>query len=143
MEKKIMMKSLAIATAAVAFGGAALLTPHTSAQAASPAAKSQEIVVAAAFGGHGKANRHRKPSRVQAVGISRGALVPYFLKKANAQRKAISSWRSKVSRTYGARYANWSRAVGKSTRCSRAGISVTCRVSAVPNTPFRRFGALN
>lgn len=140
----IMMKSLAIATAAVAFGGAALLGTYTPAQAASPAAKSQEIVVAAAFGGHGKASRHhRRASRVQAVGMSRGAFIPYFVKKASAQRKAISSWRSKVSRTYGSQFANWNRATAKSTTCSRAGIAVTCRVSAVPHTPFRRFGMLN
>jgi len=140
----IMMKSLAIATAAVAFGGAALLGTYTPAQAASPAVKSGEIVVAAAFGGHGKVlKHHRKPSRVQAVGISRGAFLPYIFKKTAAQRKAISSWQSKVSRTYGSQYASWSRAIGKSTNCSRAGTAVTCRVSAVPSTPFRRFGMLN
>lgn len=138
-----MMKSLAIATAAVAFGGAALLGPHAPAQAASPAVKSQEIVVAAAFGGHGKANRHHRPSRVQAVGVSRGAFIPHFFKKATAERKAISHWRSMVSRRYGTSYANWNRALDKSARCSRAGVTVTCRVSAVPRTPFQRFGSLN
>lgn len=137
-----MMKSLAIATAAIAFSGAALLADAAPVQAAAPAAKNAEMTVAARFGRPGKVQRHRNPSRVQASAVARGALIPYFLKKATAQRKAISSWNVKVRRMYGAGYASWSRAKAKSTHCSRAGIAVSCRVSAIPSTPFRRFGML-
>lgn len=139
-----MMKSLAIATAAVAFSGAALLGTPTPAQAAAPSAKNAEIVVAAAFGGQNHAQRHRKPSRVHASGVARGGvLVPYFLKKAKAQQTAINNWNAKVRRTYGSQYANWNRATAKTTSCNRAGTAVSCRVSAVPSTPYRRFGMLN
>ena len=129
-----MMKSLAIATAAVALGGAALLGTYSPAQAASPVVNNHEIVLAAASGKYNNAHRHRRPSRVHALGMSRGVLVPYFVKKATAERKAISAWRAKVSRMYGSQYANWNRALGKSTTCSRAGAAVSCRVSAVPST---------
>ncbi len=138
-----MMKSLAIATAAIAFSGAALLADSAPVQAATPTAKNTEITVAARFGGPGKVNRHRKPSRVQASAVSRGALLPYVIKKATAQRKAINNWNAKVRRMYGPQYASWSRAKAKSTTCNRVAKSVTCRVSAIPSTPFRRFGMLS
>jgi len=130
-----MMKSLAIATAAIAFSGAALLADTAPVQAATPAAKNAEISVAARF--------HRNPSRVQASAVTRGALLPYVIKKASAQRKAINNWNAKVWRMYGPQYASWSRAKAKSTTCNRVASAVTCRVSAVPNSSLRRYGMLN
>lgn len=135
-----MMKSLTIATAAIALGGAALFASMP-AQAAADA-KGSGVIIEARYGGPAHA-KHRKVSRVTASGVARGALVPYFLKKAKAQRDAINNWSAKVRRMYGAQYANWSRADAKSTTCNRAGTAVTCRVSAIPDSPYRRFGMLN
>ena len=137
-----MMKTLAIATAAIALSGAALLA-NGPANAATNAKSSSHIVEARA-GGPAHVQRHRKPARVHASGVARGGvLVPYVLKKAKAQRQAISNWNAKVRRTFGASYANWNRANAKSTNCSRVGAAVSCQVSAVPSTPYRRFGMLN
>jgi len=138
-----MMRTLAIATAAIALSGAAFVATGP-ATAATTSAKSSSIIVEARLGGHGHVQRHRKPARVQASGIARGGVfVPYFVKKAKAQQKAISNWRSKVTRMYGSQSANWNRAQAKSTSCSRTGAAVSCRVSAVPSTAYRRFGMLN
>ena len=133
-----MMKKLALAAAALALGGTALLVSGP-ASAASPG-KGSGIIVEARYDGPGYAQRHRKPARVQASGISRGVLLPYAIKKARAQREAVSNWNAKVRSMYGARYANWNRASAKSTSCSRTGAAVSCRVSAVPNAP--RYGML-
>lgn len=136
-----MMKSLAIATAAIALGGTALLV-SVPAHAATDA-KSAGVIVEARFGGPVHA-KHRKPARVHASGVARGGVfVPYFVKKAKAQREAISNWSAKVRHVYGPRYASWTRAHAKSTSCSRAGAAVACRVSAVPSTPNWRFGMLD
>jgi hypothetical protein len=137
-----MMKTLAIATAAIALSGAALLV-NGPANAATNS-KSSSYIVEARAGGPAHVQRHRKPARVHASGVTRGGvLVPYVLMKAKAQRQAISNWNAKVRRTYGASYANWNRANAKSTNCNRVGATVSCRVSAVPSTPYRRFGMLN
>lgn len=137
-----MMKTLAIATAAIALGGTALLA--TAPANAAPTAKDAGIYVEARLGGPAKNQHYRKASRVHASGVSRNrVLVPYFLEKAKAQREAISNWSQKVSRMYGSQYASWSRAQGKTTSCTRSIGVVSCRVSAVPATPYRRFGMLN
>ncbi|MCL4765897.1 MAG: hypothetical protein KJZ80_06690 [Hyphomicrobiaceae bacterium] len=137
-----MMKTLAIATAAIALGGTALLA--TAPANAATTAKSAGVIVEARLGGPAHIQRHRRTSRVHAAGVSRNrVLVPYFLEKAKAQRQAISNWSQKVSRMYGSQYASWARAQGKSTSCSRSIGTVSCRVSAVPSTPYRRFGMLN
>ena len=137
-----MMKSLAIATAAIALGGSALLASMPAEAAAN--AKGSGIIVEARYGGPAANKHQRKPARVAATGTARGGVfVPYVLKKAKAQREAINNWSAKVKRTYGAQYASWSRANAKSTSCNRSGTAVTCRVSAVPNTPYRRYGMLN
>jgi hypothetical protein len=130
-----MMKSLAIATATIAFSGAVLLADSAPVQAATAAAKNAEISVAARI--------HRNPSRVQASAVSRGVLLPYVIKKATAQRKAINNWNAKVRRMYGPQYASWNRAKAKSTTCNRVASAVTCRVSAIPTSNFRRYGMLN
>ncbi len=102
----MMLKTTAALAVAIAFSGAALFTEPASAA-----------------------------SRVQASGIATsGKLIPYFVKKAKAQRVAISNWNSRVTRIYGSRYANWTRATGKSTTCSKlSSTRVTCKVSAVPH----------
>lgn len=130
-----MLKSLTIAAAAaVALSGAALVT--TSPASAAATAKNSGYSVQA------KVLHHRKMPRVQATGVARGGvLIPYVLKKAKAQRDAISNWNAKVRRAYGAQYANWNRASAKSTSCTRVATAVSCRVSAIPSGP--RYGMLN
>ena len=137
-----MMKSLTIATAALVLGGTALFASMPAEAAANT--KGSGVIIEARLGGPGPAHvKNRKPSRVAATGVARGALLPYFLKKAQAQRKAINNWSAKVRLMYGSQYASWSRANAKSTSCNRLGSTVTCRVSAVPHSPYRRFGMLN
>ncbi len=137
-----MMKTLAVATAAIALSSAALLA--TSPANAAATARSSSHIVEARLGGPAHVQRHRRPARVHASAVVRnGVFVPYFVKKAKAQQQAISNWRLKVSRLYGSQSANWSRAQAKSTSCTRSGSAVSCRVSAVPSTPYRRFGMLN
>lgn len=101
----MMLKTIAAAAAAIAFSGAFLFVDPASAA-----------------------------SRVQATGVATsGKLVPYFVKKAKAERSAIQNWNSRVTRVYGHRYANWHRASAKNTTCNRiSSTSVSCRVSAVP-----------
>lgn len=136
-----MFKTLTIATAAIALGGTALLASMPADAATS--AKSSGVIIEARYGGPAHA-KYRKPARVAATGVARGGVfVPYILKKAKAQREAINNWSSKVRRMYGPQYASWNRANAKSTSCNRAGTAVTCRVSAVPDAPFRRYGMLN
>jgi hypothetical protein len=136
----IMMKSLTIATAALALGGTALFASMPAEAAAS--AKSSGVIIEARLGGPAHV-KFRKPSRVSATGVARGALLPYFLKKAQAQRKAINNWSAKVRLMYGSQYASWSRANAKSTSCNRLGTAVTCRVSAIPDSPYKRYGLLD
>jgi len=133
-----MMKSLTIATAAIALGGTALFASMP----AQAAAKGSGVIIEAKYGAPSH-SKYKKVSRVSATGVARGVLIPYVLKKAKAQRDAINNWSAKVRRMYGAQYANWSRADAKSTTCNRAGTAVTCRVSAIPDSPYRRFGMLN
>ncbi|MGE8942276.1 hypothetical protein ACO2I3_10225 [Leptospira interrogans] len=101
----MMLKTIAAAAAAIAFSGAALLADPASAA-----------------------------SRVQATGVATsGKLVPYFLKKAKAERTAVQNWNSRVTRIYGHRFANWNQATAKNTTCNRVSSTrVSCRVSAVP-----------
>ena len=132
-----MMKTLTIAAAAVALGGTALLGTMP----AEAATKGSGVIIEAKYGG--PAYEHKKLSRVSATGVARGVLIPYVLKKAKAQREAINNWSAKVRRMYGPQYASWARADAKSTSCSRIGTAVTCRVSAIPDSPYRRYGALN
>jgi len=135
-----MLKTLTIATAAFALGGTALLASLPAEAATS--AKNSGVIIEARYGG--PAVKHRKPARVAASGTARGGVfMPYILKKAKAQREAINNWSSKVRSMYGSQYASWSRADAKSTSCSRSGTAVTWRVSAVPDSPYRRFGMLN
>lgn len=137
----MLLKSLAVAAAAVAFGGAALI--NTAPAGAATTAKGSTHVAEARYGGPPEAQRHRRPSRVQASGVARGAiLVPYFVKKARAQREAIENWSSKVAGIYGSQYASWSQAQGKTTSCGRIAGGASCRVSAVPGRGYGRFGHL-
>ncbi len=103
----MLLKSTAALAAVIAFGGAALLS-------VAPA---------------------NAASRVQATGIATsGKLVPYVIKKARAERAAVQNWNSRVTRIYGARFANWNRATNKATSCSRNTLTrVQCTVSAVPH----------
>ena len=49
-----------------------------------------------------------------------------------AERRAIRSWENRVSEKYGARFANFSRAMGKENRCVKNGLDLECTVSAHP-----------
>jgi hypothetical protein len=130
-ETTMMSKITLAAAALVALGGTALMTAAPASAAPSVVNKPGHLVTAR-YLELSSAQLHRRLARVSATGDARGALVPYFVKKAKAQREAIRNWSAKVTRIYGPQYSSWSRATGKTTACSRSASVVTCRVSAIP-----------
>ena len=49
-----------------------------------------------------------------------------------AERRAIQDWEDDAGRLFGARYASWDRAAGKSVQCRIDGLRFNCQASAHP-----------